>query len=365
MEKTNQLEEFNFLKIIAMLTVVLQHSMALYSDWFRVPKINSEFYKFTNSYLSSYHVYMFVFISGYLYYYVRYELNKNEDNKTFIYKKYRRLIVPYICVYLLYVMPIRNFTEKSDLSINTVFNDMVLSKNSAHLWFLLMLFGVFIIFKIFEDKIQKGNTKALICLFYVSYIAGRFMEKNQTLNILQIPKILQFILLFYIGFIFMKNNKILINKIKESNIWVVLFVQILLISSIYLLRSSSETMVVKGVSVLIEPTISLIGIMLWYLVVIKMLKIMPNITNTKVYKFLKEKNFIIYLLHMPIIQIILSYLYNTNISPTLLVIICFVVSMSISSVLAVLINKFRITKIIFGVDNKKIFNKNEIVTTAQ
>ncbi|WP_143315751.1 acyltransferase [Clostridium sp. HBUAS56017] len=359
MEKRKTLEEFNFLKVIAMITVVLQHSMAVYSNWFRVPRISSQFYKFVNSFLSSYHVYMFVFVSGYLYYYTRYELNRNDDNRTFVYKKYRRLIVPYFCISLLYVMPIRMFTEKSNFSIYNIMNDIILSKNSAHLWFLLMLFGVFVVFRILEKRIESGNIKILCIMFYGAYIVGKLIEKSQVLNILQIHKVLQFAIFFYIGFILRKYNRTILKRVKKVNVLVVLGIQILLTSGVYFLNLYCRSMLVKGISVLIEPIVPLVGILFWYLIIIKILEFKPNIINTKIYVFLKENNFTIYLIHMPIIQLVLIYLYDKNILPTLLVTTCFIISMLISSTLSVVINKFRITKIIFGLDSKKIFCKTK------
>lgn len=343
MELMNKMEreKLDCLKIFAMISVVLQHSMAVYVNWFRTPKINSEFYAFFNNYLSSYHIYIFIFVSGYLYFYTTYEIKKKETIIEFIIKKFKRLIIPYILISIFYVYPIRIITNKSyGLSLYNIVNDIFLSKNPSHLWFLLMLFWIFIIFRVLDERIKKYNKVVMLLTLYILFIVGKILNKFNLLNILQISNVIQYIIFFYAGFICRMKFKIIeckLNNIKISHLFII---QIILIF-IKQFLNNNQSIIMQLIVVIMDPLIAFIGIALFYLIVNIILSLNENIVDSKIYLFLKYNNFNIYLLHMPIIQIILSVIYDKMISPTVLVLICFTISIWISSIISIILNKYK------------------------
>ena len=70
-----ELDNCNYIKAILMLFVVLQHSMAIYSGvWGPFePVHNSLVFNKLSSIISTFHIYGFVLVSGYIFYFKRFE----------------------------------------------------------------------------------------------------------------------------------------------------------------------------------------------------------------------------------------------------------------------------------------------------
>lgn len=137
----------NFAKTVLMLLVVLCHSAAFYGgNWFRVCTVSetNEVLAILSSWLGTFHVEGFTLISGYIYYYIKYEKEGYQDFRKYIKNKFKRLLVPYIAISLFWVIPIRTFFYS--YSLIDVVKDYALGESPSQLWFLLMLFNVFVIY---------------------------------------------------------------------------------------------------------------------------------------------------------------------------------------------------------------------------
>lgn len=128
-----------------MLVIVLYHSCLFWNDtWFRVcmPVVEvGELSKLFILWPSSWHNYAFALVSGYLFYYLRYENDKYFEFKAFLKKKVQRLLIPAYFVGLIWVVPIKTYFwgDWFNLLLKSVFGT-----SPSHLWFLFMLFDVFI-----------------------------------------------------------------------------------------------------------------------------------------------------------------------------------------------------------------------------
>ncbi len=157
------------LRFIAIIFVVLGHSIIIYNPYWGLIKTSSYsyFFKYLCWFIYVFHMPLFVFISGFLF-------NGDSINlKNLISKKIRRLLIPYLSFALLYLLPIRYFLDYKSYTENSllynVFVNILLGKDNGHLWFLPSLFLNFILFYILSKKITDEK-KVLILSFIISIL---------------------------------------------------------------------------------------------------------------------------------------------------------------------------------------------------
>lgn len=200
MEKTfDDMQNCNFCKTVLMIIIVLYHAgMFWTNNWFTVitPVQQAPIIGIFVNWMATFHIYAFTMISGYIYYYVRYQRGGYDNLKGFIKNKCRRLIIPYISVAALWVIPIGSLFF--DFDANTIINRYVLGESPSQLWFLLMLFGVFIIAYPMSN-IFRFNTKLSIHIVITMWIIGKWLATILP-DLFQIFNSLQFILFFWLGF---------------------------------------------------------------------------------------------------------------------------------------------------------------------
>ena len=146
-----------------MLLVVLYHSILFYSgfDWFvGKPVYVVDSLKWLSGWLNSFHIYAFTLVSGYLYFYLRYEKGKYQQLKGFLINKVKRLIVPYVFVCVCWVIPVSYFFF--NYTAGDIFKKYALATAPSQLWFLWMLFDVFVIVYCLSDVIYRSNIVSII-----------------------------------------------------------------------------------------------------------------------------------------------------------------------------------------------------------
>lgn len=136
--KTQRIEWIDIAKGIGILLVILGHSV--------------KFGGAIHNLIFSFHMPLFFVLSGITY--------KQRDNKTFICRKFRTLIMPYVVFSIIgFVLSVMIPFWRNGLSIKTVIKDIYLANpnaaNVSSIWFLVALFWVEIIF----NFIQKYNEK--------------------------------------------------------------------------------------------------------------------------------------------------------------------------------------------------------------
>lgn len=145
--KPNVVKDLKFsspFKALMMIFVILGHSSIIYTGFWStfLPTSNSPFFDFLTRWLDTFHTYAFVFVSGYIFYYLKYIQEKYDNNKKLIVNKAKRLIVPYVITCCFWAIPV--WTILNDFDSSTLISKYLIGENPDQLWFLLMLFWVFV-----------------------------------------------------------------------------------------------------------------------------------------------------------------------------------------------------------------------------
>ena len=196
---TDDMQSCNFCKGVLMLIIVLYHSGLFWTgNWFTVikPAEGSSIIDIFVRWMATFHIYAFTLISGYVYYYARYQRGGYNNGKKFIRNKFHRLIIPYLFVATLWVIPIGSIFFDYDASI--IIKKYVLGISPSQLWFLLMLFGVFLISYPLSE-IFRTRPKMSAVIVGLMWIIGKGLAKYMP-DLFQISMSLQFMPFFWSGF---------------------------------------------------------------------------------------------------------------------------------------------------------------------
>lgn len=179
MQEINKMEELKnctFVKTVLMVVIVILHSVAFWrGDWFTIIQPGQDFapFKLLAEWIATFPVYGFALVSGYLFYYVKYEREGYTQFGSFLKKKFNRLLVPYIFISAVWAVPIGCFFFHYNRK--DIINDYILGKSPNQLWFLLMLFWALLFMFFLSDVIKKNVVFAIgvAAVFYVLSIAVR------------------------------------------------------------------------------------------------------------------------------------------------------------------------------------------------
>lgn len=196
-----------------------------------------------------------------------------------------------------------------------------------------MLFNVFLVYYLVEKQL---NSRKNIIIVTITLIIAKLISA-QIPDIFEINSMMNYLIIFHLGYCTYlykyKISSLIINILKKYN-FIILISSILTISLILLIKSNIPYIygITSCIYSIIDIIICIIGIVQIYSIVLIMNK-------SKYLNYLKEinkYNFNIYLLHEPIIFIVLSYLLPLNINSTVVVCLCLTLSITIS----ILISKF-------------------------
>lgn len=167
-----ELKAIDNVKVLMMLAVVLYHSCMFFTgNWFDAakPVYEARYLLIFAQWLNTFHVQTFTMVSGFLFYYLRTKKKKYNDFKKDVIKRAKRLLLPYFCVMLTWVVPFYVYYSGFDLS-NIVYK-YVLGCAPSQLWFLPMLFLLFVSFYRFIDE-KYISTKGLFVVGLISIGGG-------------------------------------------------------------------------------------------------------------------------------------------------------------------------------------------------
>lgn len=194
MEKPKRFDEISIMRVLAMTMIVAFHSLCFYNGrWQKVNALDISVWHRISYFLDVIDLNMFVFISGYLYGYLYIYRNKYRHPSEVIRIKARRLLIPYFFwgIPMAFIWPWNTWTK--------------LFYGIGHLWFLLMLFGVFtltVILQLLNAQRIKFTGKLGITLIVAGYVAGLlFSHLVYGGELLCINKILYYFPAFMIGYV--------------------------------------------------------------------------------------------------------------------------------------------------------------------
>ena len=350
-KKQVYLNNISLLRVFAILMVVLGHSMVVYQyNWgIYTPLVRSSFFNALKTYMDIFQMPLFIFISGYMYYYGKNECGKYKNAGKFSFDKVKRLLVPYICIALLYVLPIRMITSYKGYSGNNVleviYKYILTGLDSGHLWYLLAIFEIFIVFYLLESIINKISTPAsFIVIACASIISYKFPQ------VFQISSSIHYFMFFYLGYVIRKNEKNFAYEFKgKKNIILIVttFVLQFLFLIIYL-KISNNNLIFTLSRNLMYLFSNIFSAIFYFLALSTISFKYKGLYNNKTLKFLDKESFAIYLFHSPLIYIMLKYIANKNISPFLVVPSFFLIILFGSLGISYVIKRTQVLKFMIG-----------------
>lgn len=338
--RQTELDNCYFVKTVLMILVILYHSSVFWTGtWFTTnPALSSNILMYFSIWLSSFHIYGFTLISGYIFYFIKYEKGGYQDFRFFARKKAKRLIVPYAFVTTIWVAPISTYFFK--YGVKDVIEKFLFAIQPAQLWFLWMLFGVFILFYLFSDFFWKYD---LLGLFVTVTMYGVGIIGTAAIpNVFQIWTACQYMIFFWLGFKIRQHGSAALYKI-PSLVYILID---LLVYMIYQYLSNCDFIFSKIFYLGFGFLLHVIGAMMAF-VILQRIAAHFDWNNSRVFRFLCQRSMPMYLFHQQIIYFFIVLL-NGVISPYLHVAVNFVGAIFISIIITTIFMKFKVTKFLIG-----------------
>ncbi len=336
MDKVRELKNCTTIKAILMLIIVLYHSAVIFAagGWGPYPRVDeAPLVGYLAEWMNSWHIYAFTLISGYIFYYIKYEKGGYQKYVAFLGNKALRLLVPYVFIATIWVVPIYAYFWGT----SKIISKFVLGSSPSQLWFLLMLFWVFAIFWLISNI---ANKKPLIgfAIVCIAYGLGLFAPSYFCFNIG-----LQYLLFFYIGFVMRKyelGNKVFY-KI-PSIVYLAVDIGLFTLCKLLEMRGGNYIkLMTLGCTVLLQ----IVGALGTFILLQRLVN--RFLSKNKVIDFFGKHSMVIYLVHQQLIYFTIGW-FNGVVPPILLIIINFIFSLTISTVFAVLMSKTKFTRFLVG-----------------
>lgn len=333
----SEIENCNFIRSILMLCVIAQHCCAFWSgtSWFvGSPIFSSKVLSIISSFLSSFHIYTFAFVSGYIFHYVKYEKGGYQKFFPFAVNKFKRLIVPYIAVTLVWIIPINQYFY--DYSIAECIKKYILTGSASQLWFLTMLFSLFLIFYIISDFVEEHNAIGWLIVIGFWFI-GTYA---QIPNLFQIVSAIKYMPFFYMGFKVHQYDCRLLRKVNPL-VWLTIFV----VARTCLSYSNKMIADLPIIYDLAKTMVNILGTLMAFFGLNKFAVIFSD--KVKAIDYLSKHSMTMYLFHQQFIYFGIVWL-NGKVLPEINALVCFIVSVGISLGISIVFHKFKITKFLIG-----------------
>lgn len=337
--------EFNYLRAIGIFLVVLGHSFPY------IDEININLYKYVHSLIYSFHMPLFILISGIFAHKTLY-IKSLKGYTKFISIKFKRLMIPYFLISAL-TIPIKlilnKFSERP-IVLSEIIKDILLypwNNPIIFFWFIYVLFLIFL----FTPILVKLNKHIVLGAFFILSILP-----IPNIEFMGISTILKYSIFFFIGlysypaYISIRDNilNIKLKPIKSILLIIIPFV-------IFFMNINIPTSSHKFISLCIINTLyilkSLLGIYVCFIICIFIYKLREIKWISYIFKTLYTYSFDIYLLSwFPQIFVRILLLQILNLNYNLVVIISIISGFTPIIVSKFILRKFKLTKsILLGI----------------
>lgn len=325
-------------KTIMMLFVVLGHACIIYSGFWSAfpPATESKVFDFLVRWLDTFHTYTFVFISGFIFYYMKYIYKKYQNGMSIIKKKAKRLIKPYIITCVIWAIPVAFLVRK--MSVKTVFHKYILGEDPDQLWFLLMLFWAFVFSVVIFRFVDFDNLKIIYKILLLGICVGGYLC-TVGLRVIEMPDLfgvqaaLEYELFFVGGMVYASLENDWITKLNKNTF---MGLEIVLLTASLLGAALYNYYLGRVIKYLIFPIVSFCGIFFWTFLVQRWSYIKKDKavrTQSKLWNYLMKNNFYIYLIHQQLIYISLNLINKSAVPPVVVVLINFIIALLGSSMI--------------------------------
>ncbi|MBR2005830.1 MAG: acyltransferase [Thermoguttaceae bacterium] len=323
-----------------MLLVVFFHSSLFWSgrNWLGCiePKHTSNVIPFLCFTLQSFHTRAFTLISGYLFYYLKFEKGKYNRFVPFVTNKASRLVAPLILVSLFWIIPL-SLCVFPDFETRVI-DKFLLLKSPSQLWFLMMLFNTFVFFHFFASFFAK-HTYLGFAVLLAFHLCCPVIP-----SVFQLQSFANFAILFGIGF---KLRQFKADFTDKRRLAVLAFGALCVLIVAYNLEQLENLNITQKC---LRKGISLGNIILSPIAAFFLLqKLAARISwqNNPTFQTLARYSMAIYLLHQQIIYFTIIA-FNGLLPIPLHVGINFVVSTTLSLLIALLLTRYKLGRVILG-----------------
>lgn len=335
-----ELENCTYVKTILMILVVLYHSTLFWNGtWFTAnPLCEAKVLGLFARWLNTFHIYGFTLVSGYLFYYLKFEKGKYQQFGAFLKSKAKRLLIPYAFIAAIWVAP--GHYLWNDFTISSLVLKYILGTAPSQLWFLLMLFVVFVIAWPLSQFLEK-HTFLSVGIAVLLYGLG-LVGNNLIPNVFQILTAFEYFIFFLAGFKIRQYGSKHLMKI-PGFIWIA--GSILLFSG-YEMISSNGSFFVKLLSFGLSAACNMVGAVMAFVVLQKIAN-RTDYQNSRLFNCLSNCSMTIYMLHQQIVYLFIVIL-NGVVNPYLNASVNFLGSLTISIAVALVLKKFKLTRFLIG-----------------
>lgn len=316
-------------KAVAMLAVIAHHAAAYYmpGGWFNsAPAENSFALGFFAAWLNTFHVFVFTFVSGYIFQYLKFECGRYETFGGLLKKKFFRLLVPYILVAAAWCAPFHEYFFHATAA--ELFRKFVLGYSPAQLWYVLMLFFVFAMVFPIAKKIQSLSTPKVICAAAAIYFFGLGLQIFSPP--FELAEAVRQSAFFILGMNFRKTSPPLRAWYFYAAAHLILFV------AFYQLLLESSPLF-KAIRYSLQPILSLLGIFMVIAFIQEHLD--ADFWRTKIFSLFAANSFTIYLFHQQIIYCVIAR-FDGVLPPPILFAANFVAAIFFSGIICLVLKKF-------------------------
>ena len=295
---------YDVAKCLTAILVVVAHATRMYTPVGAIPVSNqSAFLNYLTNYIYAFHMPLFMMLSGCVYGHCI-EQNKYSNILPFVRNKAKKLLIPYLFFGIIYVAPVMCILDVTESGYdNYVINGILLSYNSRHLWYILALFWIFLIFMLLRPLFLKGTRELVIagCISLLLFVISRIVS-----CVFQIQAACNYQFFFFLGVIFNRFY----NKIDHffSKYYAVGFLLPIVLMTMFIFNPNS----------LLAYVYKVIGTGMIMIFCWSLLHWFPKIINNPIFCCIKKNSFGIYLFHPMIIYVLYHLLGQSDIDPILL-----------------------------------------------
>lgn len=171
------------MKAMTIILVVFAHTTRMFTQNGVIDILmKSNLLTLVTEFVYMFHMPAFVAITGAVYFFVKRTKGGYTNQKNFAVNKAFRLLIPYIFFAIVVVLPTLLYTGVTDNILYFLFNNILLFSGPNHLWYSIMIFNVFWIFNLFENKVYSSNFLVTITIFLVLHGVGSRLPGNFQLN---------------------------------------------------------------------------------------------------------------------------------------------------------------------------------------
>ncbi|WP_396590097.1 acyltransferase family protein [Allomuricauda sp. R78024] len=343
-----KIDSIDFLRVFGIGIVVLRHSFAPFTGSWKIGEVfsYSESANVLGSYISTISMPLFVFISGFLYCYLRNNLKKYKTYPILVKKKVKRLLIPFLLLSPIYIYFFLDFNSTLEF-LNYIW------AGPGHLWFLSMIFLLFLLFYPLEPYFKKNILKSIVIILFLFSLS----PITHYIGIPTLAKVFKYLPFFYMGYLFHLKNEIVLHYLK-GKFFLFFLIHLTLFVFFLILPNYIENRILGSLIAHFKLIpLGIFSIAFIYILFIKLEELMPE-RFKKPIQFINNNSYYIYLIHEPFLKLFYEIDSIQYLPIYLVIVLGFTTSFMGSLFLGEVILKFKLGRLLIGAETKKLkFNQ--------